>query len=1081
MGWGQYLFGQPGIGSETPEEYFQFGMSYFKQAKYDSALALLNEARQSYAQHGDLQGQIRCFLQQAGILAELGKKAGAEAHLQQAKNMYNALPEAIPPTEAEILETTADIYYHKQQFAQAIENFDKALEIKIKVLGEIHADIADIYRKKSLTVFAVNNMPEAFRLAALNKEVLEQLPSVDTTLWADYYLALGSFYDRTGKHEEAQQYYGQSLRVNLQERGELHPQTARSYLNLSNILRIRGNPFQARDYAEKSLHIFGQVYGQDHIVMGAVNNSLAILDADLGDQAKAIVYYENALHIFTEKMGAESMQAAFILNNLGVVYSNSGQPEKALEVLTESLKVRKKYVPENSIPMGVVYLNMADAYKEAGRLEEALAYNQKAAKIFDEAGYAIGSAPAYRGMAEVYFAQKNFREALGYFRKSARIYEGFSGENYVDLGETYNLIANTFNTRNQPDSALVYYQEALKVLVPGFTPDDTHTHPVSFEYVNSWQHAITAMAGKAQTFFQIYEGDTVTNTHYLQQAFDTYNVVAGLIDKARGAYRQDASRLYLSGIVKPVYQQAIEVAYHLYQLQPENSYLERAFTFSEKSKYALLSDFMRRSVVKTSAGLPDSVLQQEETVNNEVALLEQALLDANQKQNKDTIPVLEAALTNAKKKHLDFLARLEEEYPDYFALIYDTRVASVNDVQQNLVDDEVLLEYALTNDAIFLFVITPGTTGFLRFPKDIHLENKILSLRSAIQQKDFQEYTQTAYDLYRQCVQQAEGKLESFQKLKVVPDGMLALLPLEILITDAPSSSSEDYSNLSYLLEKYQISYNYSATVALAAQQKQATEASIEVLGFAPDFSGYQNPGFIAASSVHKDTIRGALLPLEGADIELKNLSALFHGKFLFKNEATEENFKRLATQSRIIHLATHAVADDADPLYSRLYFTQTDTSKEDGVLHTYELYNLQLNAALVTLSACNTGLGKIQRGEGIVSLASGFAYAGCPNIVMSLWPASDKATARLMEDFYQGLAQGLPKDKALHEAKLKYLASADPLSANPYLWGSFVFVGDASPLKTEGIPVRGVVAIMAGIILLISGIVYFIRNRRKG
>jgi CHAT domain-containing protein len=186
-----------------------------------------------------------------------------------------------------------------------------------------------------------------------------------------------------------------------------------------------------------------------------------------------------------------------------------------------------------------------------------------------------------------------------------------------------------------------------------------------------------------------------------------------------------------------------------------------------------------------------------------------------------------------------------------------------------------------------------------------------------------------------------------------------------------------------------------------------------------------------------------------------------------------------VANQYRVIHLATHSIVDDENPSFSRLIFSAGSDSTEDGHLHSYELYNLHLNADLVTLSACNTGFGKIQEGEGIMSLARGFAYAGCPNIVMSLWPASDKATAHLMEMFYQGLAAGLSKDAALRKAKLQYLNEADALSANPYFWSSFVFMGEPSPLKTT-MPVRGVVAIMAGSILVISGLIYFIRNRKK-
>jgi LPXTG-motif cell wall-anchored protein len=182
-----------------------------------------------------------------------------------------------------------------------------------------------------------------------------------------------------------------------------------------------------------------------------------------------------------------------------------------------------------------------------------------------------------------------------------------------------------------------------------------------------------------------------------------------------------------------------------------------------------------------------------------------------------------------------------------------------------------------------------------------------------------------------------------------------------------------------------------------------------------------------------------------------------FSKSLKIKSIAGEAAFKENANRYAIIHLATHALVDDAYPMNSRLLFTVQDQDSvsdqgreqgEDGDLHAWELYNMQLRAQMAVLSACNTGYGKLRRGEGVMSLGRAFAFAGVPSIVMSLWPASDKSTAGIMESFYASLSEGVSKEAALQAAKLKYLENADEITAHPYFWAGFVAQGDMRPLK---------------------------------
>ncbi|MCK4287845.1 MAG: CHAT domain-containing protein, partial [Bacteroidales bacterium] len=184
---------------------------------------------------------------------------------------------------------------------------------------------------------------------------------------------------------------------------------------------------------------------------------------------------------------------------------------------------------------------------------------------------------------------------------------------------------------------------------------------------------------------------------------------------------------------------------------------------------------------------------------------------------------------------------------------------------------------------------------------------------------------------------------------------------------------------------------------------------------------------------------------------------------------ATELNFKTFANNFDVLHFAMHTIIDDENPMHSKMVFTLDNDSVEDGCLNTYEIYNLDLNARLAVLSACNTGFGKLSKGEGIMSLARGFLYSGVQSIIMTLWKIEDKSGVEIMTKFYTNLKKGNSIDNALRKAKLDYLKSASQFRAHPYFWAAYVDIGNTSPLcKSTGInPILLSVCVLIIIVIL--------------
>ena len=195
------------------------------------------------------------------------------------------------------------------------------------------------------------------------------------------------------------------------------------------------------------------------------------------------------------------------------------------------------------------------------------------------------------------------------------------------------------------------------------------------------------------------------------------------------------------------------------------------------------------------------------------------------------------------------------------------------------------------------------------------------------------------------------------------------------------------------------------------------------------------------------DINRRELEPLQGTLEEITGIQKITGGRAVSGYEASEHLFKQLAPACRILHMAMHAFIDDADPLYSKLVFSDNMEGGEDGFLNAYEIYNLDLRASMVVLSACQTGAGIVRMGEGIMSLARAFYYSGVPDVVMSLWAVSDTSGRKLMVDFYDKLSHGLDKGKAMQKAKIRYMESAEPLRQQPYYWAGYIVTGDPSPV----------------------------------
>jgi CHAT domain-containing protein len=388
-------------------------------------------------------------------------------------------------------------------------------------------------------------------------------------------------------------------------------------------------------------------------------------------------------------------------------------------------------------------------------------------------------------------------------------------------------------------------------------------------------------------------------------------------------------------------------------------------------------------------------------------------------------------------------------------------------------ENRVFLEYFWGSEGVYGLGISGDTLVFNRLGRSDsigHLINQLVdhfhAVHASTSQEAFTSFVTSSHALYDILIEPFEPLLAN-ASLQIIPDGAVNLVPFDILIRKVPAKTTVDYRSLDYLLKSRAIGYAYSTAMVRAAGRRSVRNPSMLAVGF--------TGGMRERSDIDLE----ALQEIEGAEKELDALSSRFSdGKFLRDQEATESNFKSLSPGYDIIHLAIHGRGDRSNGFSASLFFRSKYDSTDDGIFHAYEVYGLKLKAIMAVLSACESGIGKDYRGEGMISMASAFTSAGCENTLMSLWKVNDQASITLMDDFYQQLLNGLPIDQALRTAKLNYLSHADEITADPKTWAPLVAYGSLHQVfETDGRRPY-LILVLAGGVLIAAGAFYM---RRQG
>lgn len=868
-------------------------------------------------------------------------------------------------------------------------------------LGEIHTNQGDYPR-------AMQELSEAedlyFRNHLLDKKLLRRI-----------YNSYGIVYQQKGEYASALDYYRKSYELDRERLRQNHPDLGRSLNNLAIIYYYQSDYQRALDHMKKAVGVLADFYGENHRLVAAGYNNIGIVYSEIGELTRARDYLEKALHIKKKVLGKDHPDIAIAYQNLGAIHFDLKEYDRAISYYKRAEKTHLKNFSEGHPELANVYANLGQAYAKKEAYEKALDYYQKDLDI------------------------------------NLKLLDGqhpFIGDTYTKIGETYAMDENY-------EKALQYYRRAIAVFVKNYNRENSLQNIVLRNVIYPAQLLTTLrLYGRA---LQQY-ADQIGRQQPLQWALQTYLTATQLIDKLQRSYNREGSKFLLRKRTHDLYMRGTETAYKLLQQTGDARYKEYAFYFAEKSKSQILLEQLQDMNARSFANIPDSLIRRETNLRKHLTGLQQQLsLRVNNPQKEDSLKriALQDSLFQLRVALNDHIKQLEDAYPKYHELKYKPVVTTATEVQQNILEPhQTLVAYSMGKEDLFAFIISRHHFEIRKMAADSLFRKEIIDFRKLmLETTSPRKFSERSHELYQRLFGPIADLID--KKLLIIPDGVLNLLPFESLVSrPVPETETARFHKLSYLVHDYTISYAPSAGY-LTLNKQTTVDAKKEFLGFAPVFSDIR----ASEKRIPHAEFNRPLSSLPSSKQEVQQLDEIFSEEKSFwsflpfvkshqrrtdiylKKNATEQAFKNLSLEDyRFIHLATHAFVSEEKPEQSGILFASSNDNAEDGILHASEIYNLQLDARLVTLSACKTGVGTLAKGEGMMSLSRAFQYAGAQNLLVSLWNVDDRSTAQLMVDFYAQLGHEKNMPTALRKAKLNMIRNGR--YAHPQNWAPFIFIG---------------------------------------
>ncbi|HQV38760.1 MAG TPA: CHAT domain-containing protein [Flavobacteriales bacterium] len=882
--------------------------------------------------------------------------------------------------------------------------------------------------------------------------------SIPPTQWSESYNAVGTAYLHMGKVNDAGLYLNKALDALGDGTSEaILTRKASTCGNLGVLWQGAG------DYARSKIHYYEGLQILDYLIArttdpamrdeAIVNRSrgyvnLATVYHQYGDEGRALELLQMAWNDRSKVLEADDPQLLAVRERMADVELAAGDLGKAEELTRNYLlacerkfgKKSEEYIRVCS-KLGDIALRMGNAARADSLFSASIA----AGHLNTDANINGILATTLQTRARMHEGEGRNEQALNDLLRARDILVNINGPAHYKVASSDVLLAEAAFGQGDPDAALAHSRQALDLLQDRITSLQATNAPQTFNDPHILPDAI---------YWKVRSERKIAGPGKVGKEWnDDLDLAIRALERNKAAVRDEASKLLLIAAQKNLFDLALDVADDRYAGSGTDADLERFINISEADRSILLKDRLNGFAGLHFAGVPDSVTAREQELYT--------ALDLDPEDRAVTTD-----MARREKAYAEFLTDLERNYPDYFNLRYGEPQLTLADIHKKLLTPQrQLLGYANSGEYLYAWVSSlEGDTVIRLASADIG--DAVKALNTAIMARTTGPYAEAAYRLYQLAIAPVEHLLTR-PELLIIPDGPLHAVNFETLLTRPGTKGFRDH----LLIQRHTIAYLLSATTALQFAE-MSRERSKGVLAIAPGFTDQLKQNYLSgvkdSTLVDRDYLHFVRQPF--AERTVQALGTSLSAQVLTGNAASEGAFREAASRYGILHLGTHAEMNATSPMYSRLVLTKDGGEldpDDDGYLHAYEIYELDLRAQLAVLTACATGTGKEDAGEGVRSLGYAFAYSGCPSLVVSLWNIDEKVSAEIIAKFYEHLADGMPKHKALRQAKLDFLAKAPDELGLPYYWAGMVLVGDVEPvaLGRTGWPIWAW-AVIAGALL---------------
>ena len=724
-----------------------------------------------------------------------------------------------------------------------------------------------------------------------------------------------------------------------------------------------------------------------------------------------------------------------------MAYKNQRKFELTKRTYHQSIRLTKQILGNkhrelafNYMLLGRVFLRELQLKKKAPSSDSALYYLKKSATLYKEVRpfnrAELGH--IYVNIGAVQAARRNYKLAEKNYRQANELLQDAYGKHSPYLVNLYGNWSGIYWESKQYDKELEVLQKQLMANSRAHRDSNIYTNPKTSDYYNII-FKIGGLSNKAQAF-----ANRGKNTQDYEQSLRHFLIADKVVKHLYRSVSRKNDRLLVAGGIDNLNsgnhgKNTIHVCNELYQRTKQKAYLDTAFYFIERGNASYLMSTLAESNAKKFAKIDAKLLKQETYLRKHIAQYQNILATKKEGHTRDSLIKF-----NALYERL--IQQLEQKYPKYAQLKFDTKQASIPQIQAHLGQNEALLSYSFARNANnHVLLITKEQTRLLYLPLTGHVNDYITPYYNEIQSEgSLQSFAKTSHHLYQVLLLPLEKYLKDIDELVIIAPS-LESTPFEALVSKLPPKSlGNDFSRLDYLSNRFQISYHYSATLWYQAQQEAiAHKQKLDLVAFAP-FSGGKGTMY--------STVRGSGLNLPESKVEVSAIFNLCKTKGLdarisLSTSATKARFIEQAKQANIVHIASHSEANLQNAGLAKVRFVGCNDGKDlSGCLLASEVYNLELNADLLVLSSCESGVGKLVKGEGVFSLARSFLYAGARNIVFSLWEVDDVYTRELMVAFYQ---QFLGKNNVSYVSALRFAQQKlMHKGVHPKHWAGIVLIG---------------------------------------